>query len=74
MGPSINDATHFLNKGEGGSKLSMSVYKWEGGQGDGSCGLFSGLESLFSNNDFQKKKKSGTQNGEKRGGGSKKSN
>ena len=28
--PSINDATHFLNKGEGGSKLSMSVYKGEG--------------------------------------------
>ena len=37
------------------SILSMSVQKGEGGQGNGPCGIFSGLESLFSNNDFQKK-------------------
>ena len=38
----------------GVSKLSMSVYKGEGVQGDCPCGVFSGLESLFFINDFQK--------------------
>ena len=33
----------------------MSVQKGEGGQGNGPCGICPGLESLFSNNDFQKK-------------------
>ena len=38
----------------GVSKLSMSVYKWGGGSRGWSMWSFSGLEPLFSINDFQK--------------------
>ena len=43
-------------RGEGGfPNCPCQSTRGEGGQGDGPCGLFSALKSLFSKNDLEKK-------------------